>query len=247
MPEIITPPTKGIGLKDEQDERDRDYPVRLRAPAVRRETRRWAYFNIPLDQGPNGTCVGFAAKHLLMAGPIIQAEGRGDEPQPSAVDLYMEFVKHDYWPENDWGDLSFGTSMNAMGKGLRELGYLETWRHGYSVDEAADFLAGVDEEGEHLGGPIAFGIPWYSGMYETDSEGYLHPTGQYVGGHAIACFMWNEKRGEFWGPNSWGNSFGKYHPERGKDGYWRMTGEDMQWLLDQGGEFVTFDEIRREG
>lgn len=238
------PPTKGLGLTIAPDDRDHDFPVQLRAPVTKRKTRRWAYFDHPLDQGATGTCVGFAAKHVLMAGPVIQAEGRGDEPNPSAIDLYREFVKHDPWPANDWGDLQFGTSMNAMGRGLRKLGYCDMWEHGYSVEKAADYLAGVDDAGNHVGGPIAFGIPWYSGMFETDSEGYLHPTGYQVGGHAIACFMWNETKGEFWGPNSWGNGFGKYHPIRGKDGYWRMTGENMQKLLNNGGEFISFREKR---
>lgn len=238
---------KGLGLRPAPDPRDADFPIRFRAPVARRKTRRWAYFQAPLDQGNTGTCVGHAAKHLLMAGPTIQAQQHGGGEEPSAINLYLEFVKHDPWPQNDAGDLQFGTSMNAMGRGLRDLGYLEAWEHGWTVDAAADFLAGVDESGEYIGGPIAFGIPWTTGMFETDEAGFIRPTGRVVGGHAVACFLWNESKGEFWGPNSWGNAFGKPHPKRGQDGYWRMTGEDMQTLLDKGGEFVAFREERVEG
>lgn len=232
--------TKGLGFRPDDDPRDQNFPMKLRARVSRRETRRWAYFDTPLDQGSTGTCVGHAGKHLLAAGPVIKSD-IGD--RPSAIEIYLEACKHDSWPENDHGDLQFGTSMNALGHALRGMGFINRWEHAYAVDEIADFLAGVDQYGKHVGGPVCLGLPWYTGMFETDAEGFIHVTGSPAGGHAICAFLWNESKAEIWGPNSWGNSFGKWHEKRGQDGYWRMSADTLHELLKRGGEAVMMKEI----
>jgi len=80
-------------------------------------------------------------------------------------------------------------------------------------------------------GPAVLGVPWYSGMYNTDSDGFIHADGYVAGGHAILARAVNVKKGYITLRNSWGKGWGV-------NGDCYITFEDMDKLLQNWGEAV---------
>lgn len=237
---------KGLGLradfKEPADDNFRFMLTREEEPA-QIVTTRHAYFDHILDQGYTGTCVGHSLKYLYAMGPIIEIDIHED---PSAFGLYQMMCPLDPWPENDNGDLMFGTSMNAAAKVARAMGRITRWEHSESVDDLIKFIAGRRADGSRLGGPALVGIPWYTGMYDTDAEGFLHATGHIDGYHAIALPHYNVERDFFWFPNSWGYFFGPWDKERNRQtGYGRIPGDTMRKFFNEGGEAILMREVRR--
>lgn len=234
---------KGLGLIHEVRPEDHEFLARFTTPrAVRRITTSPPMFARPLDQGDTGTCVGHAAKHLLITGPRIIGTPKS---KPSAMDIYAEAVKHDRWPENDGPDWDFGTSIDAAGKALRAMGVITGWRHIFDFDEMVDFIGGVDENGNKVGKPVIVGVPWPRNWFRTDDKGFLpRPEGN-AGGHAVCLPRWDEKRGGFPFPNSWGTrSFGAIHPRFGDRTGWAFAPAEYvrHMFVSQWGHAVVLDE-----
>lgn len=89
-----------------------------------------------------------------------------------------------------------------------------------------DLLEGI---GYH--GPAVIGVPWYSGMFNTDSDGFIQPTGMQSGGHAILAKAINVKKGYVTLHNSWGKNWGM-------NGDCKITFDDLDKILNQRGEAV---------
>ena len=236
---------KGLGLREDfRDPRDANFPFRLKRheEPVALATKRWAFFDRIIDQGFTGTCVGHMLKYELAFGPVIEVDMH---EAPSAFELYRQCCLRDPWPENDNGDLDFGTSMNAAGRVLRDMGRIERWEHSENPDDVLKFIAGVNADGKHIGGPVMVGVPWYEGMFDTDSLGYVHATGEIAGYHAILLPHYNVEKDELWFPQSWGYFFGPWDRERGRQtGYGRMSGATLRTLFENGGEAIIAREIR---
>lgn len=233
---------KGLGWVPEERSEDEDFPIQtvLRdAKPVRHETIYRPMFNRPLDQGNEGTCVGFALKHSLLTGPVIFGRPEDD---PSARQLYLEALIYDRWPNKT--DMQRGTTLDAGAHALRARGFNKEWRHTWNVDEVFDFVLGVNEAGEHVGGTMILGVPWYSSMWDTNDAGFLKVSGTHQGFHAICASGGNAKEGWLWGPNSWGNKFGKRRKDGEQNGYWRIDIENMRKLFANRGHGVTFLQER---
>ncbi len=67
-------------------------------------------------------------------------------------------------------------------------------------------------------------------MMSPDEKGFIKPTGNKVGGHAIVVRGVNSKRNEVRLSNSWGKDWGK-------DGDCFMTFEDFEKVLMDEGEY----------
>ncbi len=78
-------------------------------------------------------------------------------------------------------------------------------------------------------GPCVLGVNWYEGMYSPDRDGFLHPTGAKVGGHAILATGVNVANRTVTLHNSWGKDWGT-------NGKAKLTWRDLGALLDQAGE-----------
>ncbi len=78
-------------------------------------------------------------------------------------------------------------------------------------------------------GPAVLGLNWYEGMLQTDTRGYIKPTGKLAGGHAIVCHGVSVKDHYFKLHNSWGKDWGQ-------NGECRITFVDMDKLLREQGE-----------
>jgi hypothetical protein len=166
-----------------------------------------------LDQGREGACTGFAAEHARALGPYKQ------ETSDSVAQLvYYEARRQDEWE----GENYEGSSVNGAMKAQRLMGSIKAWRWATTGEEARHGLS------YHGAGII--GSWWYDGMWSTDANGFLHPTGTKVGGHAyaIAGYKWINGNRAYRIENSWGRGWGD------NGGAWISEFDFEALLADQG-------------
>ena len=176
-----------------------------------------------LNQGSEGACVGFSMAHELIAQPKV-IEGIDDTFALERI--YWEAQKIDKWDGGAYPGAEpkmDGSSVLAGIKVLKALGYIDEYRWAFSIHDLAMAVG-------HMG-PAILGIPWYEGMFKPASCGCVHPTGKKSGGHAILVRGVNVKRKTFTLHNSWG-------PGWGKNGTAKITWDDLETLLKDGGEAV---------
>lgn len=184
-----------------------------------------------LDQGAEGACVGFGFSHDLLARPVRVA---GVTNQFARERVYWEAQKIDDWDGGAYPGASpqyEGTSVLAGAQVLTKLGFYKSYRWAIT---ALDLAGSIFYEG-----PAILGLAWYEGMWDTDADGFIAPTGKEVGGHCILCrsvhfiFTGPTRTWEFvdldksfvvvW--NSWG-------PNWGVNGYAKITLRNMQKLIE---------------
>lgn len=193
------------------DERSRSYPVTAIA-AGELQTRTWTT-SIVLDQGQEGACTGFAVAHELDAEPDHVA----DVDAELATALYKRAQQIDEWPGEDYS----GSSVLAAVTAAKELGYIAEFRWAFGEADLALAVSTV--------GPAVIGVNWHEGMSDPDEDGFLHPDGELVGGHAILVKGIDLERDAYLLQNSWGQGWGEL-------GEAWLSREDMRALLAAGGE-----------
>jgi hypothetical protein len=208
------------------DPRSREYGIRalLGAPPKRREPRFWTEGTV-LDQGSEGACVGFGWLAELLAEPATPDIQPTEEFGNRLARLfYKEAQKIDEWPGEDYS----GTSVLAGAKIMKKYGYISEYRWCFNIDDIIDAVV--------LEGPVVIGIPWYSSMYQTNSQGLTAVRGGSVGGHCIlltgyhpAKLFGKQSLEVFRWRNSWGSSYGL-----NGSGYIKVS--DLRNLFHEGGE-----------
>ncbi len=204
------------GRKEEFDEQSRLWSIRGMTE-IDRPLRSYTWrCDTKLNQYGDSSCVGCGVAHELAARPV---EVR-NVTYAFAKKIYRRAQKIDRWPGEE--PAYFGTSVLAGMKIVRDMGYIKEFRWAFSLREVLMALS--------YHGPVVVGLPWYTGMVEPDSSGYIHPTGIVEGGH---CAMLNandvtERRVRLF--NSYGLSWG---PMRG-DAY--IHWDDLGRLLEERGE-----------
>jgi hypothetical protein len=203
------------------DERSRAYSIgdiRQKGKVLRSYTWRC---NDWFDQGREGACVGFALGHELAARP---SEVGGLDFNFLKKNIYWEAQKIDYWEGGSYPGASpyyEGTSVLAGIKIVKNLNYIKEYRWAFNID---DVLYGIGHNG-----PAVLGIPWFYDMYFPDINGFITPTGQMVGGHAILARAINIRKGYVTLRNSWGKNWGN-------NGDCYISFENLESLLKNQGE-----------
>lgn len=210
-------PTDALGRLEQFDERSRDFPVRALV-AAEKKPRSYTWACEPrLDQGRDGSCVGFAWAHEIAARPVC-----GFASDEMGRLIYREATRIDPWTENDAGpDMSFGTSVLAGVKVAMSLGHYTGYRWAFGLEDLIMAIGYV--------GPVVLGIPWTTDMFKPNAEGVIRLGGGDAGGHAILANGVDLRRKMFRLHNSWG-------PRWGLNGECFISFEDMDTLLHQGGE-----------
>jgi len=205
------------------DERSRAHPVRAAVGSTKKaRSYTWRcteYF----DQGAEGACVGFSMTHELAARP---SEIKHLSAKFAREKIYWEAQKNDPWEGGSYPGASpvyEGTSVLAGVKILKELGYIESYKWAFGLD---DLVMAVG-----YCGPAVLGVAWYEGMFSPHTCGYLHTDGEMAGGHAILCKGVDVKERTFTLHNSWGSSWGT-----GGDAL--ISWAEMEKLLHEDGEAV---------
>jgi hypothetical protein len=211
---------KTLGRLHIADERDGNYPFSsaLKSAPVRNKTKYYRATPI-LDQGYKPHCVAFAWKQFLQSSPFCQ--GR----QLKEDFIYELCQERDQWPGENYD----GTSVRAGAKVLQKLGFLDVYLWARTAEEVKQWILSTS--------PVVLGTTWYSGMFQTDDDGFVHAEGGVAGGHAYLCVGYSHKRKAFRCVNSWGEGWG----EEGR--FW-ISEADLDRLLSQSGEACTAKEVR---
>jgi hypothetical protein len=206
-------PERVFDWKPRFDERSKLYPIRaLVGDDQPVKYRLWAKGPI-LDQGYEGACVGFGWSAELAGNPKPVRGVSND----TARSLYRRAQQIDEWE----GENYEGTSVLAGAKATAETGFLTEYRWAFGLDDVLRALSWQ--------GPVVLGVNWYSGMYDTDSKGFIHPTGDLLGGHCLLARGVSTYYNRVFLQNSWGK-------EWGRNGGCYITFDDLGQLLSEYGE-----------
>lgn len=198
------------------DDRSKRYGVRAVVVGKKLRTRGWSVRHW-LDQQQEGACVSFAWHHEALALPRRAKFSSDDEATLRARERYRVMQTLDEWP----GEAYEGTSVLAGAKVMQQLGYFSEYRWAFNL---TDLILAVGYEG-----PVVMGTDWYEGMYSPDAAGYLHASGDLVGGHAwlISSVSIGHNRATIW--NSWGQGWGN-------NGRAFISFDDLEVLMAADGE-----------
>lgn len=177
------------------------------------------------DQGFTSMCTAFAALHAMADGPVTH-KGRNPLEDPGALYSFIQAIDRemglDFGPEG-------GATMLALAKALHRKGWISAYLWGYTV---ADLVSALQL------GPVLIGVDWYEGMDDPQGrrgEKVLRAVGTVRGGHAIVVNGIDLDDGMVRLRNSWGRSWGD-------GGHGLLPIEDVEWLIADGGEVLTFME-----
>lgn len=213
----------------------------LRANVVEKAPRSYTWrLTTWLDQMQEGACVSTGVGHELAAMPVKVA---GVTFPWCRERIYWPAQVADEWPGGSYPGASpfyEGTSVLAGVKVAAALGYYTNY---YWAIDLKQWALGVAYAGPAIGG-----FNWYEGMFNTDSDGFIHPTGPLVGGHCV-CIVGIKIKWKTWlnrfTSRKWENvdldrSYFTIHNSWGQD--WGVNGRaklslrDAETLLNQQGE-----------
>jgi hypothetical protein len=206
----------------EFDEKSRNFPISSLHPSKKPRSYTWRNTEW-YDQKSEGACVAFALGHELNARP---SEIKNISEEWLVKGVYWQAQKNDQWPGGSYpGANPFyeGTSIIAGVKVLQKAGAFNEYRWAFNMN---DIILGVG-----YNGPAVIGVNWYEGMFNTDKDGYIKPTGYFAGGHAVVLKSVNITKKIFTIRNSWGRQWGK-------NGECYITFDDLNTLMRQRGECV---------
>jgi papain like protease len=214
--------SREFGRRFAPDQRDQAYQMRPRLLGITapRPTRYWRTPGNVIDQ-VGGSCVGAAWTHFLQSAPKMTKQAPSNY-----LALYKAAQLIDEWPETPPEE---GTSVRAGAKMLVSIGMLaDEYLWAWNEPTVRDWIL--------TKGPVVLGIDWHADMMEPDREGFVHPAGGVVGGHAILCYGYSHKRNAYRLLQSWGDSWGQ-------DGRCWIGARDLDLLLGHAGEACAATEI----
>lgn len=183
------------------------------------------------DQGAIGMCCGTGSGHVLAAEPLFVDKIYSRFSPTGVYDLDLRFCKEDiYWaaeaidgfPGGDYpgaGRYSEGTGLLATARICRKWDFITEFRWAKTIQEIKLGMSYI--------GPCMMGIPWYSKMFEPDTEGIIPVKGYLAGYHALCFLGLDMENKRFAVQQSWGPK-------------WGITIDDMP-----GRAYITFDGLKK--
>lgn len=214
---IPTLPGMGRGLVN-HDERSKAYRATVRVDTAKPRTRGWRR-GAAYDQGRTSECVANTGKGILNTADMSAAVPWAVRSRYDRHAFYVGAQQHDQWD----GEAYDGTSALGLCRYLAQIGIIGTYRWCFGLDDVLLTLSYV--------GPVGIGIGWREGMWEPDSDGLIHATGDVVGGHEVELTGVDVKARTVVLTNSWG-------VEWGRNGRACLSWDDLGMLLADDGDAV---------
>lgn len=215
----------GLGRLVQKDKRNANFPLPKEIVPVEVRDRYWWGASV-YDQGDTPQCVGYAGFGWLAGGPTT------NRPPFTATDLYHWAQVRDEWP----GEGYDGTSTLGLMKALKDKGYISEYRW---ATDAETLVAWILTKG-----PVLVGTNWHYDMFMPDTDGFIEPLGEIVGGHEWRIVGADRDKvcpdgsqGAVRMVNSWGYSWGDH-------GRAWVSFDDLDSLIKNDGEAVTAVEIK---
>ena len=206
-------PEYSLGRLVEHDPKSRMF--RAATATVKPRTVTWAHQADVIDQGQVGMCTGaalaqwlntdFGGAHRLTVADALRFYG---------LATHLDPFPGSYPPDDT------GSSGNAVCKAGRLLGYLKSWRWTFSF---MSFLGALARS------PVLVGTEWYEGMFDPNPHGFIHPSGDMLGGHEYLVLGCDVDRKTVTILNSWGEGWGQH-------GRAHLSWADMALLLRNQGD-----------
>lgn len=223
----FTPTDPRLGRHVEHDSRSKQRKF-LVAPVAKTKlvTTYWPTTSAGLDQGQTGSCTGNAAAQLINSElfndareNVLGANRFADEEY--ALKIYHENTVLDGYPGTYPPD-DTGSSGLAAGKTLDKFGLAAGYKHALSITA---LISGLQS------GPCIVGTEWTNGMFKTDKNFYVKPTGKVDGGHEYWCIGCDLENEELWFRQSWGDGWGTEIPNVCPSQAFRITIANFTKLL----------------
>lgn len=188
-------------------------------------TKMWKV-GVILNQGAEGACAAAAAAGELAAEPIM------------VPGITMEFAREQlYWPAQkidgfEGGEYpgadpqAGGTSVLAVAKVVRSLGYITGYRWALSLEDVLYALSYM--------GPVILGTNWYPGMEKVGPGGFVRVTGRQTSGHCVLLIGHHTKEKSVTFVNSWSEDWGN-------NGLGKLRYADLARLLSENGEACIYE------
>ncbi|NJL70412.1 MAG: hypothetical protein HC888_01780 [Candidatus Competibacteraceae bacterium] len=211
------------------DHRDRLFG--LMPPKANSDLKYKFWYTSPAyDQGSTSQCVAYSGIKYLDSAPI---RNRDFALNVGFSELYHRCQLIDEWPGENYD----GTSVRALFKILKEMGYIQEYRWAFDIPTMVQHVLTT--------GPMVVGTDWHTGMYSVDGRGFIHPTGRSNGGHAYMIKGVNTRTvcpdgtiGAFRIINSWGIDWGV-------NGCASISFAAFAQLLARGGDACCATEIQK--
>lgn len=171
-----------------------------------------------LDQGQTPHCVGFAESGFLATDPVMDP---GITNQ-FAHDTYYRIKEIEGEPRAETG-----AYVSSAGKDLKARGRVAGYAFSDTTEDVCDWLL--------TKGPVQCGSSWFSGMMDTNSSGFVVPTGTNEGGHSYLAIGFDKILEVLTFLQSWG--------DWGIKGFFKMHKGDFADLIAQGGEGMAMLEL----
>lgn len=218
-----------LGRHIEHDPKSRGFAVAVVAKLV---TKNWPSQAPGLDQAQTGSCTGNSDGQLINTDLWTPARekvlGKGkfiDEPYARDTLYHLATILDGFpgvFPPDDTG-----SSGLAVAKADVKLGFAASYHHSFSFTA---LLSGLQKS------PCIVGTNWYDGMFKTDKNFYVVPSGNLAGGHEYLCFAVDMEKEELWFRQSWGKGWGTQVPNVMPSQAFRMTFAVFRKLLAEQGD-----------
>jgi hypothetical protein len=219
-------PSYGLGrIPSKPDSRNANFMAAMKQVSPNKVRKSWPTAQV-FDQGQSSMCVSYAGIAALVSSPNVNF------PNVTFEMLYNECRKNDAWVGEDYD----GTSVAALMKVLKRMGFIKEYRWANNVEQLANYILTT--------GPAILGTSWHANSFVPDSKGFITLGGGIVGGHAYmvsACDL--EKKcpdgsmGGFRKVGSWGRGWAD-------NGRAWISAKDMAELIADNGEIAMFSEAK---
>lgn len=206
MSEVVVIPEQRIegkllGRHVEHDPASKDHAFGIVVPPAKLNSIVHYRYGGPFTQDV-GSCTGEAAVGACNTAPIHAP--RTLRTQTDAMSVYELATALDDIP-GQYPPTDTGSSGLAAAKALLQKGWITSYQHAFSVEEALSALQVT---------PIIIGVNWYEGFDRPDFHGLVKIAGQVRGGHEIEVLGFhvypNLEDSVMEIENSWGAAWGRY-------------------------------------